>query len=192
MTSQTLPRPGEFKTTQEIRDARYAEHLGRRRRRLLWWSLPVVVLVFLVALKLVSATVINIAGISAYDNQNHNTAADRFSYLQVANVVERWKPPFNEGTATYASGDYFGAMGPLDEALELVPKEPEGQPRGELECAVRTNYSLALEGLADEALLAENPGTALDYLDQAQAMLADCAEADDAPDETQDADERQQ
>jgi len=192
VSTQTLPPPGEFRTTQEIRDANFAARLNRRRRLMFWWSLPVVVIAFLAAVKLISAVIINTAGISAYGNENHNTAAERFGYLDVVNVVEPWKPYFNEGTATYASGDFFGATGPLEDALAQVPTSPEGEPPGEAECAVRTNYSLALEGLGDEAMAAQNPATALDYYSQAQEMLADCAQNPDAPQETQDADERQQ
>lgn len=189
----TLPPPGEFKTTQEIRDAKFAAKLFRRRRGLLWWSLPVVILAFLVALKLISAVVINTAGVSAYTNQNHNTAASRFEALEFFNVVEPWKPHFNSGTAIYASGDFFAATVPLAVALDLVPKDPQDQPRGELECAVRTNYSLALEGLGDEATAAEDPTMALDYYDQAQEMLDDCGEDDGSGgEEAQEAEERQQ
>lgn len=189
----TLPPPGEFKTTQEIRDAKYADELRRRRRRLLWWSLPVVLLAFLVALKLISAVVINAAGTSAYDNQNHNTAASRFEALEFVNVVEPWKPYFNSGTAIYASGDFFAATVPLTTALDLVPKDPPEAPRGEEECAVRTNYSLALEGLGDEAMIAEQPDMALDYYDQAQEMLDDCGEdGGSGGEEAQEAEERQQ
>ncbi|MGC0274308.1 hypothetical protein ACO0LV_15090 [Pseudactinotalea sp. Z1739] len=192
MSTQILPPPGEFKTTEEIRDARFAETLRRRRRLLLWWSAPVVLLAFLVAVKFLSAVVINTAGISAYDNENHNTAATRFGHLEFFNVVEPWKPYFNAGTAVYSAGDFFGATVPLGMALDLVPKAPEEEPRGELECAVRTNYSLSLEGLGDEALLAEDPGTALDYYEQAQEMLADCVDGGGGGEEAEEADERQQ
>lgn len=188
-----LPPPGEFKTTQEIRDAKFAAKLNGRRRALLWWSLPVVILAFLVALKLISAVIINTAGTSAYDNQNHNTAASRFETLEFFNIVEPWKPHFNSGTAIYAGGDFFGATAPLAVALDLVPKDPEEEPRGELECAVRTNYSLALEGLGDEAMVAEDPTMALDYYNQAQEMLDDCGEdGGSGGEEAEEAEERQQ
>ena len=152
-----------------------------------------VLLAFLAALKLLTAVLINTAGISAYNNENHNTAATRFGHLEFFNVVEPWKPYFNAGTAVYSAGDFFGATVPLGMALDLVPKAPEEEPRGELECAVRTNYSLSLEGLGDEALMAEDPGTALDYYEQAQEMLADCADdGGGGGEEAQEADERQQ
>ena len=192
MTTQLLPPPGEFRTTQEIRDANFAARLRRRRKRMFWWSLPIVVIAFLAAVKLTSAVIINTAGISAYGNENHHTAANRFGHLEVVNIVEPWKPHFNAGTAIYATGDFFGATVPLEEALDRVPKTPEEEPRGADECMVRTNYSLSLEGLGDEAMTAENPGTALDYYDQAQEMLADCAESGEGGEEAQEAEERQQ
>lgn len=193
MTVDLLPPPGEFRTTEEIRDANFAAELRRKRRRLLLWSLPVMVIAFLAAAKLLSAVAFNMTGSAAYGSANYNTAADRFSSLEFFNVVEPWKAHFNKGTAIYAGGEFFAATGPLGVALDLVPKSPDGEPRGEEECAVRTNYSLALEGLGDENLAAGNPAMALDYYDQAQDMLADCGEAGGSGgEEAQEAEERQQ
>ena len=193
MSVDLLPPPGEFRTTQEIRDARFAEKLARRRRLMLLWSAPVVLAAFLVAAKLLSAVLLNIAGTSAYEKQNYVTAADRFASLGFFNVVEPWKAPYNEGTAVYATGDFFTAKEHLDVALGLVPTAPEGEPRGEEECMVRTNYSLALEGLGDEAMNASDFAMASDYYDQAQTMLADCGEAGgNGGEQAQDAEERQQ
>src|SRR5699024_1898765 len=104
------------------------------RKLLLLWSAPVVLVVFLVAVKLLSAVVLNIAGTSAYEKQNYVTAVERFSSLEVFNVIEPWKAPFDEGTATYATGDFFAATQVLEMALAHVPKAPDGQPRGVQEC----------------------------------------------------------
>ena len=41
MSVDLLPPPGEFRTTQEIRDAKLAEKLARRRKLMLLWSAPV-------------------------------------------------------------------------------------------------------------------------------------------------------
>src|SRR5690606_26550761 len=113
---------GEFKTTDEIRDAKYADELRAKRKRLLLWSLPVMVLAFLAALKLLSAVALNMAGSSAYDNASYNTAADRFESLEFFNVVEPWKTHFNQGTAIYAGGQFFQATEQFKVALDLVPK----------------------------------------------------------------------
>ncbi|UFU02829.1 hypothetical protein LQF12_15295 [Ruania suaedae] len=188
-----LPPPGEFRTTEEIRDARFHEQLARRRKRMLLWSAPVVVIALLAAIKLLSATLINVAGTSAYDNAGYVTASERFSSLELFNVVEPWKAHFNQGTAIYAGGDFFNATLQLEVALGLVPQAPQDEPRGEDECKVRTNYSLALEGLGDEASIASDFATASNYYDQAQTMLSDCGESGGSGgEEAQEAEERQQ
>ena len=191
--AEILPPPGEFRTTEEIRDAKLAKRLARKRRALLLWSLPVVILAFLAVLKLLSAVAINMAGESAYEHQNHNTAADRFSTLEFFNVVEPWKAYFNQGTAIYASGSFFDATTEFDVALQLVPKAPEGEPPTREECDVRTNYSLAFEGLGDEAMVAGDPAMGSNYFTQAQEMLSTCGESGGTGgEEAQDAEERQQ
>ncbi|WP_277050328.1 hypothetical protein [Ruania albidiflava] len=193
MSVDLLPPPGEFRTTQEIRDAKLAEKLARRRKLMLLWSAPVVLVVFLAAAKLLSAVLLNLAGTSAYEKQNYVTATDRFASLAFFNVVEPWKAPFNEGTAVYATGDFFTAKEHLDVALGLVPTAPEGEPRGEEECMVRTNYSLSLEGLGDEAMIASDFAMATDYYEQAQTMLADCGESGgNGGEQAEQAEERQQ
>ncbi|WP_159618303.1 hypothetical protein [Ruania rhizosphaerae] len=193
MSTDLLPPPGEFRTTEEIRDAQFHERLARRRKLMLLWSAPVVAIALLAALKLLSATVINLAGTSAYDNANYVTATDRFESLEFFNVVQPWKAHFNQGTAIYASGDFFNATVQLEVALGLVPQAPQGEPRGEDECKVRTNYSLALEGLGDEASIASDFATATDYYEQAQTILSDCGESGgNGSEEAQEAEERQQ
>lgn len=193
MSVDLLPPPGEFRTTAEIRDARYAQDLRRRRRRMLMWSAPLLLLALLVALKLLSAVVINAAGTSAYEDAAHNTAADRFELLaDVVNVVEPWKAHFNTGTAVYASGDFFNATTDLEIALELVPRSPDGEPPAGPECDVRTNYSLALEGLGDEALAAGDPAMANNYLTQAQTMLAECGQSNEQAEEAEERQEQSQ
>ncbi|TDE98952.1 hypothetical protein EXU48_01800 [Occultella glacieicola] len=193
MSLDILPPPGEFQTTEEIRDKRFADKLAKRRRALLLWSLPVVVIAFLAALKLLSAVAINTAGQSAYDNANHNTSAERFGALEFFNVIEPWKPFFNQGTAIYAGGDFFAATQEFGVALEMVPKAPDGEPRGEDECMVRTNYSLAVEGLGDEARLAGDFAQSTSRYTEAQEILADCGESGgNGGEQAQQAEERQQ
>lgn len=193
MSLDILPPPGEFKTTEEIRDAKFAEELRTKRKRLLLWSAPLMLIALLVALKLLSAVAVNMAGSSAYDHANYNTAADRFESLEFFNVIEPWKAHFNQGTAVYASGQFFQSTQHLAVALDLVPKAPQGEPPAKEECDVRTNYSLALEGLGDEAMAASDPAMGADYYAQAQEMLSNCGEGGgNGGEEAQEAEERQE
>ncbi|WP_156253468.1 hypothetical protein [Pseudactinotalea terrae] len=193
MSLDILPPPGEFKTTEEIRDAKFAEELRTKRKRLLLWSAPLMLIALLAALKLLSAVAVNMAGSSAYDHANYNTAADRFESLEFFNVIEPWKAHFNQGTAVYASGQFFQSTQHLAVALDLVPKAPQGEPPAKEECDVRTNYSLALEGLGDEAMAASDPAMGADYYAQAQEMLSNCGEGGgNGGEEAQEAEERQE
>lgn len=194
MTTDLLPPPGEFRTTEEIKDARYADQLRRKRKLLLLWSLPVLIIAFLAAFKLLSAVAVNMAGTSAYEHANHNTAADRFELLaDYFNVVEPWKAHFNQGTAIYASGEFFAAKEELEVALDLVPKGEPGAPPGKEECDVRTNLSLSLEGLGDEAMAAGDPAMGANYYTQAQTALSNCGESGgNGGEEAQEAEERQE
>lgn len=193
MSTELLPPPGEFRTTEEIRDARFADELRRKRKLLLLWSLPVMLIAFLAALKLLSAVALNMAGTSAYEHANHNTAAERFHSLEFFNVVEPWKAHFNQGTAIYAGGDFWNAKEQLEVALDLVPKSAQGEPPGKEECDVRTNLSLSLEGLGDEAMAAGDPAMGANYFTQAQTALSNCGESGgNGGEEAQEAEERQE
>src|SRR5699024_9974143 len=187
----SLP-PITFATDTELRDAAFAEKLARRRRRLLRWSLPVVVLAALVAVKFLSAVGLNLIGTSSYDRANYSTAAARYVNTQFVNVVQPWKAYYNEGTAHYSAGKFFTSGQRLEIALDKVPKAPEGEPRGPEECAVRVNYSLALEGTADETLAVGDAEMAEQYYTQALEMLADCAESGEGGETAEDAQERQE
>ncbi|MFV0254047.1 MAG: hypothetical protein ACK5H2_12040 [Beutenbergiaceae bacterium] len=193
MSLDTLPPPGQFKTTEEIRDAQFANELRRKRKLMLAWSAPVMLLVLLVSLKMLSAVGLNMAGTSAYQQANHNTAAQRFEALEFFNVIQPWKAYFNQGTAIYASGDFWNASQELEIALDMVPKAPPGEPPGREECDVRTNLSLAYEGLGDEALAVSDAAMAASRYNEAQEVLSNCGESDgNGGEEAQEAEERQQ
>lgn len=187
----SLP-PITFATDTELRDAAFAQRLATRRRRLLRWSLPVVILAGLISLKFLTAVGLNLIGTSSYDRANFSTAAARYVNTQFLNVVQPWKAYFNEGTAHYSAGKFFTAGQRLEIALEEVPKTPEGEPRGPEECAVRVNYSLALEGTADETLAVGDAVMAEQYYAQALEMLADCADSGTGGETAEDAQERQE
>lgn len=181
-----------FTTETQRRDARFANKLARRRRLLLRWSIPVVVLAALVALKLLTAVGLNLIGTASYDRSNFTTAIDRYRNTQVVNVVQPWKAFYNEGTAQYSAGKFFTATKRFDIALDKVPKTPADQPRGEDECMVRVNYSLALEGSADEALAVGNAEEAEAFYTQALEMLDDCADSGQSGEVGEQAQQRQE
>ncbi len=187
----SLP-PITFATDTELRDAAFAAKLARRRRLLMRISIPIAIIAALVSLKLLSAVGLNLIGTASYDRANYSTAADRYVNTQFLNVVQPWKAYYNEGTAHYSAGKFFTASGRFAIALDKVPKAPEGEPRGTDECMVRVNYSLALEGTADETLAVGDAAMAEKYYAEALDMLADCADSGAGGETAEEAQDRQE
>ncbi|WP_155859392.1 hypothetical protein [Cellulomonas sp. KRMCY2] len=150
---------------------RTAEQQRRRRRRawLLWGTSPAWLTAVVLGVILSVKVGLNASGIASFEDGDHAAAARTFEAVGVANLVERWKAPFNTGTARYQQGDLWDALDELDHALELVPDPSR--------CMVQINRALVLEAWGDdemeqatgiaaeadqlEADIAQDPGVAL-------------------------------
>ncbi|MBO0920011.1 hypothetical protein J1G42_04135 [Cellulomonas sp. zg-ZUI222] len=116
-------------------------HLRRRRRLRRWSAVPVVLLlVFAFTLLLLGPRYAEAR--AAYDEDRTWEALELFEELEGFALVERWKGPFNSGTARYRAGMPRLAVEHLDRALELVPDEHR--------CTVQTNRILALTASEEE------------------------------------------
>lgn len=113
------------------------------RRRLLLWSLPVLVLLLLFAGKAISMVAVNESGRDAYAAEDPGGAVERFDRLHSVNLFQRWVAPFNSGTARTAAGDLTPARADLMLALERAPAAKQ--------CVVAVNLALTLEASGDEA-----------------------------------------
>ncbi|TRW46961.1 hypothetical protein [Georgenia yuyongxinii] len=155
------------------------EHL-RRRRRLLAWSAPAVLLALLAGAVLLGVALGNAHARSAYDAGAPREAATRYAHQQpfTAVVVEPWKAWFNSGTAHERGGEHFAALEDLQEAHRLVPAgttDADGRPDpGTPECRVRNNLSLALESMGDAARAAADPAMAESYYREAMDTIGPC------------------
>jgi tetratricopeptide (TPR) repeat protein len=136
------------------------------RRRLITWSIPVVVLALVVAVKLL---VMGAAGQRALDGFYANSAdavhqaADTMSFV---NVVERHKAPFARGDAWVLAGDLDRARAAFEEALALAPGDsPES-------CQIRVNLALTLEKLGDAAKNAGDEAAARRFWQQVVELTA--------------------
>ena len=154
----------------------------RRRRRLLAWSAPVV-LMFLVVGSLLLGTVFgNHLGGRDYEALRYEQAATQYRAQQRwTGFVEQWKAWFNSGTAEYSAGQHFAAVEDLRVALDRVPEAgplpggPAGSKApGSPECRVRTNLSLGLEAMGDDAAATDDSGMAAVYYAEAQEAIAPC------------------
>lgn len=115
--------------------------LLRRRRRILRWSAPVLVVAVVAGAKLLAMSGAADVTLTAFLVGNEEFAARAADTLAVANLVEAYKAPFDAGTVAAASAttpaELRRAARLLNRALALAPADGE--------CAVRFNLALVLE-----------------------------------------------
>lgn len=159
--------------------AKSAPRLTRR----FWFALPAAILLVAVGLALLVVTVAAVFAKSDFENGKYAAAENSYSVQRTMTQwwPQPWKAVFNEGTATLLRDDFFSARRTLEEALELVPPAPPAPdgPDGALdpnsaECMVRTNLSLAIEGLAIEARQAKSRVDSIALYNEALEMIGPC------------------
>ena len=139
----------------------------QRRRRLLWASAPVVLVVALVALKAISMPLINDRGIDAFDRGDSASATDRFDALAVGNVVQRHIAPFNLGDARFVARDFDGARAQFERALDLAPADDR--------CRVLVNLVMTVEALGDDRAESDDSDGARALYTEALGMIEESA-----------------
>lgn len=175
--------------------------LQRRRRKLLGFSAPLVLTGLVIASLLLGMWGGNLLGTRAYDEGGFEQAAAQYEHPAPLNsstdpwnrLIEPWRAPYNSGTATFHTGDYFGAVESLRTALDLVP-EAEEDDEGQLdpespECQVRTNLSLSIEAMGDDAAEDGDTDMAIAHYDEAQYVISTCT---DEPDNEESQDRQQE
>lgn len=165
-TTPTPPGPGgdRVRTPAEPPEARAARLA--LRRRLIVWSLPLVLVLLLVALKLLTMVAFGDQARNAYaagDVTGVQQAGDRLGFL---NLIERHKAPFALGDALVLTGDYAGARASFERALAVAPKD------GLEACQVRVNLVLTLEKLGDAAKAASGLAAATPFYDRVEVVVA--------------------
>ncbi|MDD9206808.1 hypothetical protein PU560_10065 [Georgenia sp. 10Sc9-8] len=165
---------------------------GRRRRRLLARSAPVVLVAVLVGSLLLGIWGGSLWGRAAYDAGEHAEAARRYAYQQrwTDPAVEPWKAWFNAGTAELRGAEHFRATETLRGALSRVPAGTPDPSGSSAECRVRTNLSLALEGLGDESRAAADPAMAETYYTEAMDVIGVCSTDGESESESESQDEQ--
>ncbi len=126
----------------------------RLRRQLVSWSIPVVAVILVVAVKLLvmsAAAQRAVDGFYANSADAVHQAADTMGFV---NVVERHKAPFARGDAWVLAGDFDQARAAFEEALQLAPADSVDS------CQIRVNLALSLEKLGDAAKQAGDEATA--------------------------------
>ncbi|HZK05983.1 MAG TPA: hypothetical protein VFC82_09075 [Actinomycetaceae bacterium] len=153
---------------------------GTHRRRLFWWTLPVVVVLALAGVFLLALWAWNLWASSVFASGDYGEA--EVAYRRQAAVSELfpepWKGVYNEGTAQLGDLRFAEAAGTLERALagiELTPVTPgSGLDQGSPECLIRTNLSLSYEGLGDEARDSGDSAGAIGRYRDALDMIGPC------------------
>lgn len=113
----------------------------RLRRRLLLWSVPLLLGALLAAGWLLGRSATMASALGQYDRQSYTESAGTFGGLLDQNFLEPWIPWFDRGAALASAEDYVEAIDNFERALPLVPAERR--------CEVVLNLSLGWERLAD-------------------------------------------
>lgn len=140
----TYPAPPE--SDREVAPWRTGSVQDRRtklqlRRRMLLISLPLLLLVLLLAGKTLSVAIASAQLESAFARGDAAGVHAAAGVLKVANVIEPYKAWFNDGDGYVLSGDFESAKPEFERALLLAPVAQS--------CQVRVNLVLTLEKLAD-------------------------------------------
>ncbi|PYI67485.1 hypothetical protein CVV68_10365 [Arthrobacter livingstonensis] len=132
-----------------------AEALRHRRRKLLLFSTPVLLLALLLACKLLSLPIFAGQAAHSFGLGNGDGTLRAARVMGAANVVERWKAPFAAGDGHVLRGEYPAARDEFAAALALAPEAAA--------CKVRVNLVLTLEQLGDAAAKAGDPASAANH-----------------------------
>ncbi|MEO7235950.1 MAG: tetratricopeptide repeat protein [Lapillicoccus sp.] len=175
-------RPRWLRPAAPETDEQRADRL-RLRRRLALWSLPVVVLLLLVAAKLLATVAFGEDAVRSYAAGNITGTQDAADHLAFGNVIEPHKAPFALGDARVLAGDFAGARAAFEEALTLAPKDSLES------CQIRVNLVLSLEKLATAATSAGHGAEAQAFRDRLTQVVAEapqgCFQGDAQGDEGQ-------
>jgi len=121
--------------------AKDSRRRGKKRLKLILFSLPVVVFALFVAFKLMGLSITTQSAIQAYNVGDYEKSIERSESLLDLNIVEPWIPYFNRADAHAANEYYVDSVDDFEKALELAPQEKQ--------CDIRINLALSWELLGD-------------------------------------------
>lgn len=157
-----------------------------RRRRVLLWSAPVMLLLLLFGVKSISMVAVNESGRGAYSAGDHDSATRQFDRLGLLNLFQWWIAPYNHGTALYQTGDLDRAESELQIALDRAPQDKS--------CQIAINLSRVLEAQGDQLGGQGRHAEAQEKYTAALKVLADhrCDQSGDGQGQQQQQQEQQQ
>lgn len=136
-----------------------------RRKKLLLFSLPLVVVALLFSLKFLSIVVCASFSADSFKKGQYAASSDWLNPLLFLNIFEPYKVHHNKGNALYKLAKFEEAEAHYRHALETVPADSE--------CAVRVNLALSLEAQADARVSAKDYDSAVIFYDKVKAVIND-------------------
>jgi hypothetical protein len=133
------------------------------RRKLLWYSLPVVLVVALVAAKLISTVIAGNATVSHFADADVRALAGDVGTLRTVNIIEPAK-------AHFASGVLAALEERFDDADREFSLALAATEHGE-SCPVRVNLELVRESLGDHAAGTFEPQLAVEHYRAARQVV---------------------
>lgn len=136
-----------------------------KRKRLLLFSLPLVVIALLFSLKFLSIAICSSISAESFKKGQYAASSDWLNPLLFLNVFEPYKVHYNKGNALYKLAKFEDAENHYRHALETVPIENE--------CAVRVNLALSIEAQADVKISSKDYDGAVILYDKVKAVIND-------------------
>jgi hypothetical protein len=140
----------------------------RLRRRLLVFSVPLMIVALIAVVKMISVVVAGNSAVSAFARGDVGALQDDVSTLNVLNVIEPAKAPFAAGTLAVREGRLDEADARFSEALSRTDP-PQS-------CPVRINLELVRERQGDVDAWEGRPDQARERYTSALAIVADAPE----------------
>lgn len=137
----------------------------RRRKRLLLFTSPLIIIACVVGIKWVSLSLFTTLSNDASKRGDYDSAISWLQPLTLANFIKPYIVYYNIGTAEFQKSDYDSAEKSFRRSLELRP--------GNDECSVRLNLSLTLEKQADLLVEADDIDNAIVKYDETKAVVLD-------------------
>jgi tetratricopeptide (TPR) repeat protein len=136
-----------------------------KRRKLLLFSMPVMIIIGLVALKFLSIGILAPVSANAYKDSQYQTSLTWLTPLTFVNTIEPYKVYHNRGNDYYKLQQFESAETEFRKALESVPSADE--------CAVRVNLVMSIVAQADIKASAKDYDKAIVLYDNAKAVIND-------------------
>lgn len=152
---------------------------------LLWWTLPLMLIVLLAAAFLIGLTLWSHASGVAYRSGNYDKAMGGYDGQMTVTQrgPERWLAFYNKGTTFLAEGEVDGGVSQLSTAFELVPKAVKNEDGTiepySYECMVRNNLAVGKEIMADGLEAQGDHLGARETYDEALELIQICRAPDD-------------